>query len=284
MKTYRIALIALLSVIFCGIVSVKAAPEATEDYRAQLAEENADTQQPLQESVLDFLELWNSTQDGKIEVVYPDRSYIIRTETPEEGYYLATKVFNDRGFSGLKENNPREFRIVPFQSPEAQTGMMEGVKTETGWDWIGLSFFPYSVLSLSDVLDRADESGLREKVTEVNMYYDKLYAAYYAIIRAGEKEYLMPCDETWSEAGILRGELYDWEEFVIRMDSFYDEKADQEMRKEGAATGAVYGSEGIMKRTGTQPMMAYGIIGEQLKKAAETILYSMRTFLAALYD
>ena len=100
MKTYRIALIALLSVIFCGIVSVKAAPEATEDYRAQLAEENADTQQPLQESVLDFLELWNSTQDGKIEVVYPDRSYIIRTETPEEGYYLATKVFNDRGFSG----------------------------------------------------------------------------------------------------------------------------------------------------------------------------------------
>ncbi len=280
MKTYRIALIALLSVILCGTVCVKAASEATEDYRAQLAEEYSETEQPLQKSVRDFLELWGSTPEDGIQTAYPDRSYIIRT--PEEGYYLATKIFDDRGFSGLKENNPRLFWIVPFQAEVAQTGMMEGIKTENGWDWIGISFFPYSVLSLSDVLDRVDESGLREKVTEVNMYYDQLYAVYYAVIRAGEKEYLMPCDDRWSEAGILQGEFYEWEEFVILMDSFYDEKADYEMRKKGAETGAVYGSGEIVKRAGTQPAMAYRIIGERIKNAVEIIRQSMLAFLAGL--
>ena len=111
-------------------------------------------------------------------------------------------------------------------------------------------YFPFTYERLSESVNRSEL--IRNEIDEFQVVENLQYRVFYAYLRSGTEEYVIPLDSFLSEAGLIKDTVYAADEFIRKIDEYYDEETDAQKRQEAAAKGEYLYGGGVLTRAETR--------------------------------
>ncbi len=214
----------------------------------------------LEKSTNDF---FGDAQDALPEMMKPSSAdfagafKVIR----KDGYFV--EAYRKNGNFSFLQDADGEYWLVPLsyggEKPAGSIRFMEdnGKLTFVGGGRLtDPEYFPFTYERLSESVNRSEL--IRNEIDEFQVVENLQYRVFYAYLRSGTEEYVIPLDSFLSEAGLIKDTVYAADEFIRKIDEYYDEETDAQKRQEAAAKGEYLYGGGVLTRAETR----------RLKKAA----------------
>ena len=169
----------------------------------------------------------------------------------KDGYFVETYRKNGN-FSFLRDADG-EYWLVPLSyggdKPAGSIKFMEdnGKLTFAGGGRLtDPEYFPFTYERLSESVNRSEL--IRNEIDEFQVVENLQYRVFYAYLRSGTEEYVIPLDSLLSEAGLIKDTVYAADEFIRKIDKYFDEETDAQKRQEAAAKGEYLYGGGVLTR------------------------------------
>ena len=179
----------------------------------------------------------------------------------KNGYFVET--YRKNGSFSFLQDADGEYWLVPLsyggEKPAGDIRFMEenGKLTFAGGGRLtDPEYFPFTYGRLSESVNRSEL--IRNEIDEFQVVENLQYRVFYAYLRSGTEEFIIPLDSLLSEAGLIKDTVYAADEFIRKIDEYYDEETDAQKRQEAAAKGEYLYGGGVLTRAETR----------RLKKAA----------------
>ena len=169
----------------------------------------------------------------------------------KDGYFVETYRKNGN-FSFLRDADG-EYWLVPLSyggdKPAGSIKFMEdnGKLTFAGGGRLtDPEYFPFTYERLAESVNRSEL--IRNEIDEFQVVENLQYRVFYAYLRSGTEEYVIPLDSLLSEAGLIKDTVYAADEFIRKIDKYFDEETDAQKRQEAAAKGEYLYGGGVLTR------------------------------------
>lgn len=208
----------------------------------------------LEKSTNDF---FGDAQDALPEMMKPSAAdyagafKVIR----KDGYFVET--YRKNGSFSFLQDADGEYWLVPLSyggdKPAGSIKFMEDNGKLTffgGGRLTDPEYFPFTYERLSESVNRSEL--IRNEIDEFQVVENLQYRIFYAYLRSGTEEFIIPLDSLLSEAGLIKDTVYAADEFIRKIDKYFDEETDAQKRQEAAAKGEYLYGGGVLTRAETR--------------------------------
>ena len=179
----------------------------------------------------------------------------------KDGYFVET--YRKNGSFSFLQDTDGEYWLVPLSyGGEKPAGSIKFMEENGKLTFVGggrltdPEYFPFTYERLSESVNRSEL--IRNEIDEFQVVENLQYRIFYAYLRSGTEEFIIPLDSFLSDAGLIKDTVYAADEFIRKIDEYYDEETDAQKRQEAAAKGEYLFGGGVLTRAETR----------RLKKAA----------------
>ena len=179
----------------------------------------------------------------------------------KDGYFVET--YRKNGSFSFLQDTDGEYWLVPLSyGGEKPAGSIKFMEENGKLTFVGggrltdPEYFPFTYERLSESVNRSEL--IRNEIDEFQVVENLQYRIFYAYLRGGTEEFIIPLDSFLSDAGLIKDTVYAADEFIRKIDEYYDEETDAQKRQEAAAKGEYLFGGGVLTRAETR----------RLKKAA----------------
>ncbi len=214
----------------------------------------------LEKSTNDF---FGDAQDALPEMMKPSSAdlagafKVIR----KDGYFVET--YRKNGSFSFLQDADGEYWLVPLSyGGDKPAGSIRFIEDNGKLTFVGggrltdPEYFPFTYERLSESVNRSEL--IRNEIDEFQVVENLQYRVFYAYLRSGTEEFIIPLDSLLSDAGLIKDTVYAADEFIRKIDKYFDEETDAQKRQEAAAKGEYLYGGGVLTRAETR----------RLKKAA----------------
>lgn len=227
----------------------------------------------LEKSTNDF---FGGAQDALPEMMKPSAAdyagafKVIR----KDGYFVET--YRKNGSFSFLQDADGEYWLVPLSyggdKPAGSIKFMEDNGKLTFFGGGRLTDPEYFPFTYERLLESVNRSELIRNEIEVFLVVQNLkYRIFYAYLRSGKDEYIIPLDSILSEAGLKKDIVYTADDFIRKIDAYYDEKSDARMYQEAAEKGEYLYGGGVLSRTEARMREKTAAASQAILPAAKSI-------------
>ena len=183
----------------------------------------------------------------------------------KNGYFV--EIYRKNGSFSFLQDADGEYWLVPLsyggEKPAGSIRFMEenGKLTFVGGGRLtDPEYFPFTYERLSDSVNRSEL--IRNEIDEFQVVENLQYRVFYAYLHSGTEEFIIPLDSLLSEAGLIKDTVYAADEFIRKIDEYYDEETDAQKRQEAAAKGEYLYGGGVLTRAETRRLKKTAVAPE----------------------
>ena len=227
----------------------------------------------LENSTKDF---FGDAQDALPETLKPTgEDYAGAFRVIRKNGYFVQEYREHDDFSFLQSTDGEYWMVPLFYGAEVPEGSIEfseengELKFAGGGRLSEPEYFPFTYERLLESVNRSEL--IRNEIEEFLVVQNLKYRIFYAYLRSGKDEYIIPLDSILSEAGLKKDIVYTADDFIRKIDAYYDEESDARMYQEAAEKGEYLYGGGVLSRTEARMREKTAAASQAILPAAKSI-------------